>query len=190
MTIVGTDNRIEANNQNLALFNSVVAINAIHGGERDFGSGIIIGPNHVLTAGHVVSKSETSAIPVETIGIYETQDVAKFTGDGRYLKQGARENAKGSDVTFLKDGFDGNGGGDDLALVKSNQSFSLSQQIGIVAFVNPREANGLRVTTGGYPVYVENININFSDLNDSISKNARCLITSPSTGKPDAPRCI
>ena len=79
-------------------------------------------------------------------------------------------NALSNGLNFPATSYDGGGGGDDLALVSSiNQSFSPSQQIGLVAFVNAEDSKGLSVTTAGYPGLVETINL-------QISNNAQFLI--------------
>ncbi|BAY81376.1 hypothetical protein NIES267_08520 [Calothrix parasitica NIES-267] len=169
MSIVGTDNRNIVTNFNSDPFDSVVAIDTIHtwNGRRRTGrgSGIVIGPNHVFTAGHVVSFStDDDYAPVQGARLTLGNNVPSLPSRTRNTITPINFNASANNFSFPATSYDGGGGGDDLALVTSaNQSFSLSQQIGLVAFVNPEDSKGLSVTTAGYPALVENINLQKSN---------------------------
>ncbi len=188
MSIVGTDNRSVVNNLSADPFDSVVAVDTlISPGSGGSGSGIIIGPNQVLTAGHVVTRENgflTSLFgpdfaPAQGVRTTPGQNVPSLPSRTTNLISTSSFNATAGDLSFPADGYNGGGGGDDLALITVNQSFPVAQQIGIVAFVDPSDANGRTVTTGGYPALVETINLQNSN-------NAQFLITD-ANGNPSVP---
>ncbi|NJL40793.1 MAG: VWA domain-containing protein [Leptolyngbyaceae cyanobacterium SM1_4_3] len=169
MSIVGTDNRNVVTNLSANPFDSVVAVDTLGGGS---GSGIIIAPNHVLTAGHVIFGGLGARV---TTG----RDVPNLASRTQTPLTAANVNAAANGFNFLVPGFSGNAGGNDIALAAVNQPFPMNQLIGIVAFVDPDDANGFTVTTAGYPALVETINLQNSN-------NAQFLITD-ANGNPSVP---
>jgi len=172
MSILGTDNRTVVTNLSADPFDSVVAIDripltSIIPRSPQVGSGIIVGPNHVLTAGHVISGARLG------VRVTTGQNVPSLASRTQTPLTAANANAAESGFSFPAPGFDPNVysgvGGSDLGLVTVNQPFPLSQHIGIVAFADPNDANGRTVTTAGYPGLVEQINL-------QTSSNAQFLI--------------
>jgi V8-like Glu-specific endopeptidase len=174
MSIVGTDNRSVVGNVSADPFDSVVEVDTriVANGTPSVGSGIIIGPNEVLTAGHVIFGGLGARI---TTG----QNVPALASRTQTPLTAANDNAAANGFNFLVPGYNGGPGGDDIALATVGQTFPTAQQIGIVAFVDPSDANGRTVTTAGYPALVETINL-------QTSNNTQFLITGQN-GNPSAP---
>jgi V8-like Glu-specific endopeptidase/uncharacterized protein YegL len=174
VSIVGTDNRSIVANFGTDPFDSVVAVDTrlIPNGIPSSGSGIVIGPNHILTAGHVVFGGLGARVTL-------SQNVPALASRTQISLSAGNDNAPGNGFTYPVPGYNGGGGGDDLALARLNQTVPTTQQIGLVTFVDPSDANGRTVTTGGYPALVETINLQNSN-------NAQFLITN-ANGNPSAP---
>ncbi len=160
MSIVGRDDRGIVINTMADPFDSVVAIDKRVLGKDtpDVGSGIIVGPNEVLTAGHVLFGGEGARI---TLG--QNISLSNFPSRTQTPLTMADDNVSKSDFNYLVPGYNGGVGGDDIALATSSQTFTTDQQMGLVAFVNPGDANGRTVTTAGYPAAVETINLQTSN---------------------------
>ena len=187
MAILGEDNRSIVTNFNVDGIDAVVGVDippSVPRGNNsevvtDAATGNLISPYHVLTAGHVLSDvSEASNIKVR-LG----ENAASLTSRTRTPLSSGNFDASGTDFSYPRSSFDGNIGGDDLALVTLNEEIGeSSQHIGLVTFVDPKDADNLEVTTAGFPGVVqvgdfatnEDGSIN---TDDSVSKNTEFLIT-------------
>ena len=121
------------------------------------GSGIMITPNHVLTAAHVVEDpDEPFAIAMNTrvtTSAKQNDLVSRSLEDPEDRVAGRDRNVNNSDIYFLGDDFGlTNDDDDDIALLRINQPLlSANEVIGLIAFVDPDDAQGFTIKTAGYP---------------------------------------
>ncbi|MDJ0589913.1 MAG: hypothetical protein QNJ72_07940, partial [Pleurocapsa sp. MO_226.B13] len=169
MVIQGQDNRIAIteNNLNLKPFDSVVAIDTIYisGGEQQhgLGSGIVIGPNHVLTNYHVIypgyrnnpiaarvtlAENVPSLLPRSTT---EISDDDYNVDIGSEADQSPIFAISASKPRAISNGILG----EDVGMFKlSNPISNNSQHIGLITYTNPQDLIGLDISTAGYPATV------------------------------------
>lgn len=153
MSIIGTDNRevVPASSLGTFPYSTVVALDIIPSKKPPSGgSGITLGPNHVLTAAHNVFDRFTRLPALRsraTTSANENSLISRVIGvPGDPADNVVKE-------TFLADNFSKTRAlQDDIALLTtSNLLLPATDVIGIVAFADPEAAKGLTITTAGYP---------------------------------------
>ena len=156
MSVIGNDSRVLQNNPNADPYDSVVAVDGRGAGGRPLpGSGVIIGPDHVLTAGHVVFDGVTVQGARATLGV-NVPALAPNANTGRPLAilSQSDDNIARTGITF-PDGYNQTPTADhDIALLRLNQSARVTdtnRHMGIVAFMDPDDADGIDIETAGYP---------------------------------------
>ncbi len=152
MSVIGTDSRASTNA--FGEFPLSVATTVDVGFAAPWGSGIIIGQNHVLTAGHV-------AFDVGFGGILTPQRVVRSANEdaltSRQIGNSADPAANVTNQNFLKGYNVGTARSDDIALLTtSTQMIDSGRVIGLTAFIDPDDANGLTVDLAGYPGDINN----------------------------------
>ena len=125
---------------------------------KDFeGSGIAITPVHVLTAAHNVydieAEDSSKADPIAsrvTPSAEQPDLISRIIGNS----EDPDANVDRTDINFLANDFrQTSNDNDDIALLRANSPFlrNENQALGLIAFVNPRDAIGFDVETAGYP---------------------------------------
>jgi V8-like Glu-specific endopeptidase len=186
MTLTPPDSRAVKTNFNTFPLNAVVAIDSQFTTGPFTGTGIIIAPNHVLTAGHNAFKSgngglannlrtttsanqpslnppTTSPNPQRTIGLPgdPPANVININANVYFPKNYNTSNASNSDYVEK-----------DISLFRTiDAPIAAANTVGLLAFVNPDTAQSLTITTAGYPV---------SQTNPIY--DGRTLVLSPGTG--------
>jgi uncharacterized protein YegL/V8-like Glu-specific endopeptidase len=155
------DNRITTTAFGTFPFNDVVAIDIQFGNLDYLGSGIIIAPNYVLTAGHNAANNSLgtpSSIRTTTSANQPNLFIRSIGGDTRTVTQRAGDTPDpGANVTniFFPKNYVASGRGDDpndIALFRTSDApIAAADTIGLLAFVNPETAKGLSIVTAGYP---------------------------------------
>ncbi|ELS04462.1 Ca2+-binding protein, RTX toxin [Xenococcus sp. PCC 7305] len=184
MAISGADNRniIVGGAVNTEPFDSIVAIDTRYEGQVvGNGSGVIIEPNHVLTAGHVIVPAGTPLLPIGA-RVTLAQDVASLPPRTTTIPSSEDDNVEiGTNPSSLFPTYPdynlSDPGGNDIGLLNISQPITdPSKYMGIVAFADPQDAIGRDVSTAGYPGIVK-----LSDF--PVSKNSQFIITD-SDGSP------
>lgn len=151
MSVIGSDNRQVITTFGTLPYSTVTAVDISIRFNDYIGSGIQIGSNHVLTAGHNAYDTKTNALATSlrtTISANENGLISRIIG----TLGDPRANATRNDVNFLADYNTTEAREDDIALITiSNAPLAASAVIGIIAFVNPSSAQGLAIETAGYP---------------------------------------
>lgn len=120
------------------------------------GSGIAITPVHFLTAGHVVYDNEAedknAADPIAsrvTVSAEQQDLVSRTIGS----PADPDANVSRTNIHFLANNFTiTNDDNDDIALLRTNLPLLPEDQVvGLIAFVDPKDAIGFDVETAGYP---------------------------------------
>ncbi|MEM8722934.1 MAG: hypothetical protein AAGE84_27235, partial [Cyanobacteria bacterium P01_G01_bin.39] len=170
MAIIGNDNRtlVANENVNLGQYDSVVAIdtrvNRLVSDTPATSSGIIIGPNHVLTAGHAIIPP--GAIPAEGIRVTLSQDVPSLAPRTTTPLSNSDDNVElnlSADPSSVFPTYPNYNFADpkenDIGLLNVSQTITdKSKYMGIVTFVDPKDAVGYEVFTAGYPAGVLSAN--------------------------------
>ncbi|MEM7759973.1 MAG: Calx-beta domain-containing protein, partial [Cyanobacteria bacterium P01_A01_bin.40] len=189
MVIKREDNRSIVSNFNIDGINAVVGIDLPLSAQverdsnsevvTDTGTGSLISPYHVLTAGHVIFGTQQASEVKVRLG----QNAADLDSRTRTPLSSGNFDASGTDLSYPLPGYNGGTGGNDLGLITLNESTGEpSQYIGLVTFVDPQDADNLAVTTAGFPGVVEVGEFATNEdgslnIEDSTSKNAQFLIT-------------
>ncbi|MEO0949095.1 MAG: hypothetical protein AAFY11_13305, partial [Cyanobacteria bacterium J06641_5] len=194
MAIVGSDDRTLLSAEDLeiseeSVLDSVVAVDVLRQSSTDpslagvvaSGTGVIIGPNQVLTAAHVVARSQnvTNGPDGTAARVVPGQEaVMNPRALGSSAAPATEVNATAGPATFLLPSTTGNDErGDDVALLETELFFSQAQQAGLVAFVNPSDVLGLEVTTAGFPLVVDEDNFNsIPGLQEGESRNGQFVL--------------
>ena len=153
MSIIGNDDRTQVANANLTMgnFANVVAVDSPTGtGAFLAGSGYLIGPQHVLTAGHVVSTTSATSGVVPNTRVTTSGNVSALPS--RSTPPSAIPNAS-FNVTNWNFIDNYNGGRDtDIALLTTTANLTTPAAVlGLLTFVDPTDADGLPIATAGYP---------------------------------------
>ena len=117
------------------------------------GSGIVISPDHVLTAAHNSFTKISANSGLEAIGLRATTSEVQKSLNSRTIGNTGDPLANVINADYLAD-FDqpGSKAKDDIALFETSKFLlSESQVVGLIAFVEPQMAEGLSINTGGYP---------------------------------------
>lgn len=132
-------------------FDFVVAVDAVVTGFQPTpGSGVMVGPQHVLTAGHVASAGSSVA------------NGARITLDSNVSDLPARDNPRSpvpanqfnttSPPLFPENYVNTGAPNDDLALFSLTSNLvQPSDSLGMVVFLDPQNIVGRDITTAGYP---------------------------------------
>jgi Ca2+-binding RTX toxin-like protein/V8-like Glu-specific endopeptidase len=138
----GGDTRALPLTSNIFPLNAVVAVDSTFPVVLDYGSGIAIAPNHVLTAGHIVFRNGSLSVPTGTTISTNLPAIATRTAAPNVINQYFPKN-------FTAPGAPSSS---DIALLQTNNSSIIAANtLGLIAFVNPTSANGLTINTAGYP---------------------------------------
>jgi hypothetical protein len=150
MTVIGADNRQVITTFGAFPFSTVTTVDIQDPFGSFVGSGITIGPNHVLTAAHNAYNVENDlfanrlrttisaredALSSRTIGVNFSDPPPNVTT-----------------VNFLADYPTTGDFADDIALFATTDAPLAARDVmGLIAFVNPLSAYGLTIETAGYP---------------------------------------
>ncbi|NJN23966.1 MAG: hypothetical protein HC810_05685 [Acaryochloridaceae cyanobacterium RL_2_7] len=160
-----TDNRI-VQNPTVNPFDSVVAVDATFSNTNfnGVGSGIVIGPSHILTAGHVVFNNTSVAqnarallstdvqnLMVPRI-IYTTNAAGVVTSVNTPAPPPTSINVTSQPFFPLNYPANTNDFGSDIALLSTQSPLTTeANSLGLVVFLNPDDIVGAPITTAGYP---------------------------------------
>ena len=149
--VIGNDDRRVTNAFSAFPLSATTVIDVFNpalGGDI-FGTGIVIAPNHVLTAGHNaydVSSNITSSNIRATISSQENQLVSRKIGAFGDPASNV------TNVNFVVNYNTTEAREDDIALfTTSNTLLPSSDVVGIIAFVDPQTAKGYTINSAGYP---------------------------------------
>ena len=172
MAVIGNDQRTQVTDFTGDGVNSIVAADlssrqptqATDGGSTASGSGITIGSNYVLTAGHVVFDTDTgTARPAGRVT--EGPDVASLDPRPTTALDLADINFQDSDIVY-PDGYNtlsgvssssGTAFGRDIAMVQTSSALSTTP-MGMVVYSDPTDATGVQMTTAGFPALIQSPN--------------------------------
>ena len=172
MAVIGNDQRTQVTDFTGDGVNSIVAADlssrqptqATDGGGTASGSGITIGSNYILTAGHVVFDTNTgTARPAGRVT--EGPDVGSLDPRPTTALDLADINFQDSDVVY-PDGYNtlsgvssssGTAFGRDIAMVQTNSALSTTP-LGMVVYSDPTDAAGVQMTTAGFPALIQSPN--------------------------------
>jgi V8-like Glu-specific endopeptidase len=167
MTIFPPDTRQISTNFTAAPLNSVVAVDSqfqvvvngvVTNTKNLIGTGIMISPNHILTASHIVIDTDTSSpSPLPIVNARSTLSSNQLALRSRNIgvlgdpipNVPVRNiyfprNATAPSIRINRQ--------DDVALLTSTTTpISAQNAIGMIAFVDASTAVGLSITTAGYP---------------------------------------
>lgn len=177
--VIGSDDRIIIPSESLNIFPySTVAAVDIDGADL-YGSGIIIAPNYVLSAGHNANTTRTKGVDLVT-GLRVTVSTElenlnlRIIGDSGDPQPNIDKSyifPKNYNKTFSFE--------DDIALLKAdNTLLDANEVIGLLAFVDSRDAKGLTIETAGYPDDNQSI-----PGNDPLASPGRDLVSATGTVK-------
>lgn len=180
------DDRTVANT-GTAPFNTVVAVDAeVPGYFPTPGSGILIGPSHVLTAGHVVVAGGTVAggtrvtLPANVAGLPPRDNPRTDVPNADYNSTTA--------PLFPADYDTSSAANDDIALLHlDNPVIGAGSVLGLAVFLDPSDLVGRDIVTAGYPSVLTPGNANAS----SPDTSGRTMYTASgtvhgTTGAPNA----
>lgn len=171
-------------------FSSVVTLDAQFSNNRNsnvVGTGVMITPNHVLTAGHVVYNPLRFNNPIPT-AVRSTPSALQGGLNSRIIGNELDPAANVNGINYLLD-FDQVSGSvrgltpfdRDIALLTTSDNpapLTPDEVIGIVTFVDPQSALGLRVNSAGFPSDGRTI----GDNGTMGRLNGRTLVQSPKPG--------
>lgn len=154
MSVFNPDYRQVINPNNLQFnlfpFPAVTAIDIQYSNRNGIGSGIVISPYHVLSAAHNATKNGVAAL-----GLRATTSANQINLSSRLIAPPGTPNNPPPNVIerdYLANYNTTRRIEDDIVLFEtSNPLLSESQVIGLMAFVNPRDAIDLSIRTAGYP---------------------------------------
>lgn len=181
MTVIGSDSRQVTTAFTTFPFSTVTTVDAQFSFGNGIGTGILIGPNHVLTAGHnAYSKANNAVVNRLRTTISANEDALGSRVIGRSSDPGANV----TNINFLAN-YDTTGApADDIALfTTSDAPLAANETIGLIAFVDPESAKGLTIDTAGYPG--DNVSGNIPG---NTGARGRDLVRSPGTA--DTPGSI
>jgi hypothetical protein len=185
--VVGIDDRVlfpSSDFNNLPENHPILAVTTVdvkytNSAPNNHGTGIVIAPNHVLTAAHVVSSnllgfSQTTPKVRVTISKEEDSLVSRTINappiDGTPPADPI-DNVE--NIYFLADYKNTQSAEDDIALLQTNNELlDASNVMGLIAFMNPKDAIGFTIRTAGYPA-------DNSSIPGSSGDPGRELVTSP-----------
>ncbi len=150
MTVIGSDDRRIITAPFSFPFSTVTTVDIkINSAITDGGTGITIGPNHVLTAGHNAYDSYIGRL-ISSSNLRTTISSNEDALTGRKIDKNTTTNV--TNVNFLADYDRTRASRDDISLfTTSDAPLAPSAVIGIIAFVDPSSAQGLAIETAGYP---------------------------------------
>ncbi|AFZ47604.1 hypothetical protein Cyast_1643 [Cyanobacterium stanieri PCC 7202] len=171
-------------------FSSVVTLDAQFENNRNsnvVGTGVMITPNHVLTAGHVVYNPRRFNNPIPT-AVRATPSALQGELNSRVIGNELDPSANVNGINYLLD-FDQVSGtvrgltpfDRDIALLTTNDNpapLAPDEVVGIVTFVDPQSALGLGVSSAGFPSDGRTI----GDNSTMARLNGRTLVQSPKPG--------
>ncbi len=163
MTITPPDSRAVTTSFNTFPLNAVVAVDSQFPAGNFIGSGIVIAPNHVLTAGHNAFNTSTGA----TVSSLRTTISANQPSlNSRSIGATGDPAANVTNFYFPKNYNTSSVIEDDISLFRTSDApITAANTVGLLAFVDPNTAQNLTITTAGYP-----------------GSNPRQLVLSPGTG--------
>lgn len=178
MSVIGSDSREVITAFGTFPFSTVTTVDIETPDDDFFGTGITIGPNHVLTAGHNPYDIDTNTFATSL----RTTTSANQNGlNDRGIGAMGDPAANVTNFNFLADYDTTEALGDDIALfTTSDAPIAASNVIGLLAFVDPETADGLTIDTAGYPE--DNVS---SDIPGNTGEAFRDLVRSP--GAAEAP---
>jgi Ca2+-binding RTX toxin-like protein/uncharacterized protein YegL/V8-like Glu-specific endopeptidase len=154
MSVIGIDQRTSTTAY--STFPLSVATTVDVGFQEPWGSGIAIGPNHVLTAGHVSFEPSLTppAISPQRVVLSSNEDALVSRRIGA---DPADPPANVANQNFLK-GYDANPVlANDIALLTTSTALiPAASAIGLISFLDPDDAAGLTVDLAGYPGDIAN----------------------------------
>jgi uncharacterized protein YegL len=150
MTVIGADSRQVITAYGTFPFSTVTTVDSQDLFGNAVGSGILISPNHVLTAGHNAYNVETNLFTDRLRTTISNQEDLLISREINVNFIDPPANV--IDVDFLADYPTTQRLDDDIALFTTQDSpLPASDFIGLIAFVNPLSAIGLTIDTAGYP---------------------------------------
>ena len=149
MSVIGSDSRQVITSFGTFPFSTVTAVDIQEPLGSFVGTGITIGPNHVLTAGHNAYDTTTNTFATS----WRTTTSANQNGlNSRIIGNPSDPGANVTNVNFLANYNTTKAVTDDIALfTTSNTLLPASNVIGLIAFVDLSTAKGLTIDTAGYP---------------------------------------
>ncbi len=146
-----------ASGQFLFPFSTVVTVDISQSGKDLVGSGITIGPNHVLTVAHnAYDEDAKTSIPIgnlrTTTSANENNLIDRIIGSMDFMgRRGPGPNV--TNINFLANYNNTESRSDDIALFTTIDAPIVAKDvIGLIAFVDPEAAVGYTIDTAGYPL--------------------------------------
>lgn len=151
--VIGNDDRQVTNAVNAFPLSAVTAVDMFYPNIGNFiGSGIVIAPNHVLTAAHNAYDT-TQNVATNIIRATTSTNLNGANGlNSRTIGTFGDPVNNVTNVNFLKNYNTTESFNDDIALFTTNNTLLPSSSVvGLIAFVDPSESRGYAVNTAGYP---------------------------------------
>ena len=180
MTVIPPDNRRVVNPNNPSEFNrfpfpAVTAIDILYSFGNRVGSGIVVSPNHVLSAGHNGFRVQTGTA---ALGIRATTSADQVNLNSRGIGNHNDPLANVINRDYVANFTSTGEKKDDIVLFEtSNSLLDPSEVIGMIAFVNPKSAKNLPIETAGYPG--DNVSANIPG---NTGAESRDLVVAPGDG--------
>ncbi|MEL6988155.1 MAG: hypothetical protein AAGK97_10020 [Bacteroidota bacterium] len=168
MSIIDTDDREIITNFSVFPYSAVTAVDLLEVNEvgsgsykiaSSIGSGIIVAPNHVLTAAHNAFNRDPSSIVPESIslGLRTTTSKNENNLKTRELDLNSTlsqpdPNTNVTNVNYLADFNNVSKPKNDIALFTTSEALIEAEDvIGLIAFVDATTAENFTIKTAGYP---------------------------------------
>ena len=182
MTVIPPDTRQVVNPLDKFPFPAVVAIDILYPFGNRIGSGIVISPNHVLSAAHNGYRAD---INTDAIGIRATTSGEQIDLNSRAIGTPGDPLVNVINRDYIANFKQTKKKRDDIVLFEtSNTLLSESQVVGLIAFVDPKSAKGLSIETAGYPG--DNVSSNIPPDTNNSGQEGRDLVVSPGDGSKGA----